>query len=103
MTAKPSKPRNAKIVCETTGAKIQWISSFNGGDVQSFTVTGMNGQYKESESYTLADKGQNKIHSTYIQNLQPQTIYMFYVSARNRHGFSSSENISCTTLTGKNG
>lgn len=103
MTAKPSMPRNTKIVCETTGAKVQWISSFNGGDVQSFTVTAINGQYKQSESDTLADMGEYKIHSTYIQNLQPSTMYMFYVSARNRHGFSSSENISCTTLTGKNG
>uniref|UniRef100_A0A8W8LDI6 Fibronectin type-III domain-containing protein n=1 Tax=Magallana gigas TaxID=29159 RepID=A0A8W8LDI6_MAGGI len=96
---KPDMPRNAKIVCETTGAKVQWISSFNGGDMQSFTVTTMKGQYKESESDILADKGENRIHSTYIHNLQPSTMYMFYVSARNRRGVTSSENISCTTLT----
>lgn len=54
---------------------------------------------KKIESNTISDKGENRIHSAYIQNLQPSTRYLLYVSARNRHGSSSSENITCTTLT----
>lgn len=102
MTGKPNTPIIFEIVCEVTSAEVQWKSSFNGGDTQTFTVTAMYGQYKKIESNIIYDKGENKIHSAYIQNLQPSTRYLLYVSARNRHGSISSENITCTTLTGKN-
>lgn len=103
MTGKPNTPRNIEIVCEETRAKVQWISSFDGGYMQSFTVTPMYGQYKKSESNTISDRGENIIHSIFIQSLQPSTTYVFSVSSRNRYGSSSSENTTCTTLTGKNG
>lgn len=102
MTGKPSMPNITEIVCEVKSAKVQWISSFNGGDNQSFTVTAMYGQNKESNSSTISDKGENRIHSVYVQNLQPATTYIFYVSALNRYGLSFSENMKCTTLEGKN-
>lgn len=53
MTEKSSMPNFTEIVCEVTSAKVQWISSFNGGDNQSFTVTAMYGQYKESNKKLL--------------------------------------------------
>lgn len=90
-------PENIEINCEVTRARVQWTSSFNGGDPQSFTVIALNGQQSEN----ISDKGENKIHETYVQNLQSSTTYVFYVSARNRHGYSLSNNISCTTLSGK--
>lgn len=102
MTGKPNKPTTTESVCEVTRARIQWKSSFNGGDHQSFTVIVLNGHDIESKTDTISDKGENEIHSIFIQNLKPSTPYVFYVSARNSHGFSSSENISCTTLEGKN-
>lgn len=102
MTGRPDRPKSFELVCEETRAIVQWKSSFNGGNTQTFTVTATYGQYKKIESNIIYDKGENIIHSTYIQNLQPSTRYAFYVSARNPHGSSSSENITCTTLTGKN-
>lgn len=102
MTGTPEEPTIFEIVCEETRAKVRWKSSFNGGNTQTFTVTAMYGQYKKIESNTISDQGENKIHSAYIQNLQPSTRYVLYVSARNRHGSISSENATCTTLTGKN-
>lgn len=94
---KPTMPIIEKSYCEVTRAKIQWTSSFNGGDIQFFTVIALNSQQQQSKSDNISDKGENEVHSTYVQNLQPSTTYVFYVSAQNRHGLSSSEHISCTT------
>lgn len=101
LTGKPVMPEIVEIVCEVTRARVQWRSSFNGGDPQSFTVIALNGQQRESHSDNISDEGENDIHSTFIQNLQPSTAYVFYVSAQNRLGISSSESTSCTTLEGK--
>lgn len=96
-TGKPNMPVNIEIVCEKTRAKVQWESSFNGGDPQVFTIFASNGQHSQH----IPDRGENEIHLAFIQNLQPSTTYVFYVSAQNSHGFISSERISCTTLEGK--
>lgn len=94
-------PERVEIVCEVMRARVQWRSSFDGGDPQSFTVIVLNGQQRESRSDNISDKGENVIHSTFVQNLQPSTTYVIYVTAQNRHGLSSSEKVSCTTLEGK--
>lgn len=94
---KPHKPTQIKIVCEVRSARIQWMPSFNGGDPQTFTVVALNGQQKISESGNVSDREDSGFHSSFIENLQPSTEYMFYVSAQNSHGFSLSENVSCTT------
>lgn len=99
LTGKPNSPGNIEIFCEKTSANVQWKSSFNGGDPQLFTIFASNGQQFESE--LISDRGENEIHSAFIQNLQPSTTYVFYVSAQNSHGLISSERINCTTLKGK--
>lgn len=99
LTGKPNSPGNIEIFCEKTSVKVQWKSSFDGGDPQLFTIFASNGQQIESE--LISDKGENEIHSTSLHNLQPSTTYVFYVSAQNSHGLSSSERISCTTSEGK--
>lgn len=94
-------PERVEIVCEVMRARVQWRSSFDGGDPQSFTVIVLNGQQRESRSDNISDKGENVIHLTFVQNLQPSTTYVFYVTAQNSRGLSSSEKVSCTTLEGK--
>lgn len=97
VTGRPENPQNTRLSCEETRARIQWISSFNGGDSQTFTVLAFNDEYRTSYSKTIPDMGENVVHSIYIQNLQPSTLYVFFVSAQNSHGNTKSENISCTT------
>lgn len=80
---------------------IFWRSSFNGGDSQTFTVYAVFAQQQASRSELIDDTGENKVHATEIWNLQPSTEYIFYVVAKNKHGSSSSEIISCKTLGGK--
>ncbi|XP_065933069.1 hemicentin-1-like isoform X2 [Magallana gigas] len=94
---KPNVPVSIEIVCEETRAKVQWKSSFNGGDPQLFTVIASSGQ----QSNNISDRGENVFHSTFVQHLQPSTMYVFYVSAQNSHGIISSEKKSCTTLAEK--
>lgn len=94
---KPDIPRDVTLTCEVTDASVHWVSSFNGGERQIFTVVAFNVQYGTIYSERIPDKGENTVHSYFIDNLQPSTLYLFYVSAENRHGKSSSENKSCTT------
>lgn len=94
---RPDIPRSVTLTCEVTSARLQWLSSFDGGDRQTFTVVAFNVQYGTWYSERIPDKGENTVHSYFIDNLQPSTLYLFYVSAENRHGNSSSENKLCTT------
>lgn len=95
---KPTEPKIIQVNCEERRAIVKWKSSFNGGDSQSFNAFALGSQRVQSESVNVTDNGENKIHSTYVNNLQPAVTYVFYVSAKNRHGSSLSTNISCTTF-----
>nr|XP_022323489.1 hemicentin-1-like isoform X2 [Crassostrea virginica] len=94
----PTSPRIGKASCNDNSAKIEWISSFNGGDSQTFFVLGLIGRHEVTRSEAIKDRGENKIHNTDLLNLQPLTKYVFYVVAKNEHGNSSSDEIECTTL-----
>lgn len=97
LKGRPDIPRDIAVFCEVTNARIQWISSFNGGDPQNFTVFASDGQQEASQSAHLPDSGENKLHEYFVQNLQPSLTYTFYISALNKHGNSSSEKKSCIT------
>lgn len=65
-----------------------------------FTVHAFLAQQEASRSEPIHDEGENKLHNTQIQNIQPSTEYMFYVIAINKHGNSSSEKMKCNTVEG---
>ena len=88
------------MICNVKSAKIQWMSSFNGGDSQTFTVNAFLARQEASRSVPVHDKGENILHNIQLYNLQPSTKYTFYVVAQNKHGDTSSEKIECTTLEG---
>uniref|UniRef100_K1QLL3 Uncharacterized protein n=1 Tax=Magallana gigas TaxID=29159 RepID=K1QLL3_MAGGI len=52
---KPDNPRNIGVKCEGTRAIVQWISSFNGGDHQTFDVFALNGQQRGNQSIRIPD------------------------------------------------
>nr|XP_022317747.1 hemicentin-2-like [Crassostrea virginica] len=94
---KPDSPKSIEVICDVKRARVKWKSSFNGGDPQMFTAFAINGQ-QGTHSQTLPDRGENEIHETFVENLQPSLTYVFYVSARNSHGHSSSDIKSCAML-----
>eukprot|EP00105_Crassostrea_gigas_P023187 XP_011442936.1 PREDICTED: contactin-5 isoform X2 [Crassostrea gigas] len=98
---RPETPRSIAVVCEITQARIQWISSFNGGDQQYFTVVILNFQDGTNISYRFHDKGENELHAAHISNLQPLVTYWFVVSAKNSYGSSPSEITRCKTVQEK--
>lgn len=97
---KPDLPRNIEVTCKVTEGIVKWISSFNGGDTQNFTVITLSGHDGTSLYNGLNDKGENEIHVTYVSNLQLSVTYWFSVSAKNSYGSSSSKAMSCTTVKG---
>ena len=101
MPGKPSSPQIGNISCNVNSAKIEWISSFNGGDFQTFFAVGLIARQEVTRSEAIKDSGENKIHNTELLNLQPSTKYVFYVVAKNKLGKSSSKQMECTTLEGK--
>nr|XP_022287372.1 nephrin-like isoform X2 [Crassostrea virginica] len=95
---KPDSPRDVETICNVKSAKMQWLSSFNGGDYQSFAVYAFLARQEASRSEHVHDKGENILHSAQLYNLQPTTRYAFYVVAHNKHGNTSSEKTECITL-----
>ena len=95
---KPNTPVISKVSCKVRNAQIQWASSHNGGAIQTFIALATIGQQTVSRSESVCDKGESKIHSTHLQNLQSSTKYAFYIVAQNKHGNSSSEKRECKTL-----
>lgn len=77
---------------------MQWKSSFNGGDPQSFTAIALSAQHEASRSDPKPDNGESLIHYVYVQNLKPSVTYQFYIVAQNSHGNITSDKKSCTTL-----
>nr|XP_022289615.1 B-cell receptor CD22-like isoform X2 [Crassostrea virginica] len=97
---KPYSPRNVGIICRERSATIQWTSSFNGGDPQMFKAMAFLAQKVVSYSESVPDSGQDIVHRTQLQNLEPSTTYAFYIVAKNNHGNSSSEKRDCKTSEG---
>lgn len=97
---KPDNPRDIEVMCKFLRARVQWISFFDGGDPQNFTVMILNGLDGRSLSYRFHDEGENKTHVAFVGNLQPSVTYWFYVTAKNSHGSSTSEVTSCKTEEG---
>lgn len=93
----PEAARIIKVKCGETSAEVQWMSSFDGGDTQTFAVYVLSRLDKIIISDDIPDKGENIVHYNYVENLQPSRTYTFYVSAQNRRGNSSSENLTCIT------
>lgn len=60
---KPDNPRNIRVTCEGTRATVQWISSFNGGDRQTFNVFALNDHQGGNQSIQIPDMGENKTQS----------------------------------------
>ena len=63
------------------------MSSFNGGESQTFTVYAFLARQEASRSEPVHDAGENNLHNTQIQNLQPSTKYIMLLHRTNMERF----------------
>jgi hypothetical protein len=96
---KPTAPTSFYVVCKTTSAVVLWKSEFNGGSKQEFYV--QHWRIPQSSpsmlSPTIPDSVSASVLPYTVNNLVPDTIYIFQVIARNNLGDSSSKSMTCTT------
>ena len=95
---KPTTPTILYVLCKTTSAVVLWKSEFNGGSKQEFYVQ----YWRISQSSpsmlspSIPDSGSTSVLQYTVNNLVPDTIYMFQIIARNNLGDSSSKLMTCT-------
>jgi hypothetical protein len=86
-------------VCQATSAVVLWRSEFDGGSKQEFYV-----QYwriSQSSPSTLSpsipDPGETADLQYTVNNLVPETLYIFQIITGNEFGDSLSKSVKCTT------
>ena len=96
---KPTAPTIFYVLCKTTSAVVLWKSEFNGGSKQEFYV--QHWRISQSSSLMLSqsipDSGSTSVLEYTVNNLVPDTIYIFQIIARNYLGDSLSKPLNCTT------
>jgi len=95
----PTVPTVFYVVCKTTSADVLWRSEFNGGSKQEFYV-----QYRRISqsspsmlSPSIPDSGSTSVLQYTVNNLVPDTIYIFHIIARNDLEDSFTKSVNCTT------
>jgi hypothetical protein len=95
---KPTTPTIIYVLCKTTSAVVLWKSEFNGGSKQEFYVQYWSiSQSSSMLSPSIPDSGSASVLQYTVNNLVPETIYIFQVIARNNVGDSLSKSMTCTT------
>ena len=95
---KPTTPTIMYVLCKTTSAAVLWKSEFNGGSKQEFYVQYWSiSQSSSMLSPSIPDSGSASVLQYTVNNLVPETIYIFQVIARNNVGDSLSKSMTCTT------
>ena len=95
----PTVPTVFYVVCKTTSADVLWRSEFNGGSKQEFYVQ----YWRISQSSpsmlspTIPDPGVTADLRYTVNNLLPETLYIFHIIARNVLGDSFTKSVNCTT------
>ena len=80
---KPTTPTIFYVLCKTTSAVVLWKSEFNGGSKQEFYVQ----YWRISQSSpsmlspSIPDSGSTSVLQYTVNNLVPDTIYMFQIIA----------------------
>ncbi|XP_056009614.1 hemicentin-1-like [Ostrea edulis] len=93
----PLKPTNLALVCATSSVKLSWISNFNGGDNQIFTISySTDGEFSTSykDLRNISDEGYDILHN-YTSSIDLHETVWFTVTASNIFGKSTSDTAHC--------
>ena len=95
----PTVPIVVYVVCKTTSAVVLWRSEFNGGSKDEFYV-----QYRRisqsspsMSSSSIPDPGLTSDLQYTVNNLVPETLYIFQIITRNDYGDAFTKSVNCTT------
>jgi hypothetical protein len=93
------QPTVVFVVCQTTSATVLWKSEMNGASTQTFFVKFWSPSQSSQATLTpaISDPGSDADVQHTINNLVPETIYIFQIIARNLFGDSLSKSVNCTT------
>ncbi|XP_062592041.1 synaptogenesis protein syg-2-like isoform X5 [Saccostrea cucullata] len=96
----PLEPMNFTASCENS-IKISWISNFNGGDDQRFQVSystdGCSIESFKVLKEDISDEGNGRPHS-YIPSLEMEGPLWFTITASNKFGNTTSDDIFCNAV-----
>jgi hypothetical protein len=87
------------VVCKITSAVVLWKPEFNGGSNQEFYVQ----HWRISQSShsmlspSIPDPGVAADLQYTVNNLVPETMYIFQIITRNDYGNAFSKSVNCTT------
>ncbi|XP_052103076.1 uncharacterized protein LOC127736555 [Mytilus californianus] len=95
----PNQPTDVLVACEITSMIVSWRPGLNGGNEQSFRVVWLNIMTQQIEySSEIMDSRQEQTKQYIVKSLVPDTSYIIYVEAANKHGIvRSTDNDNCTT------
>jgi hypothetical protein len=86
-------------VCQTTSAVVLWRSEINGGSKQEFYVQYWRISQSSSSmlSPSIPDPGMTSDPQYTVNNLVPETLYIFQIITRNDYGDAFTKSVNCTT------
>jgi hypothetical protein len=95
----PTVPTVFYVVCKTTSADVLWRSELNGGSKQEFYVQywRISQSSQSMVSPSIPDRVLTSDLQYTVNNLVPETLYIFHIIARNVLGDSFTTSVNCTT------
>jgi hypothetical protein len=96
----PTVPIVVYVVCKITSAVVLWKPEFNGGSNQEFYVQ----HWRISQSShlmfspSIPDPGVAADLQYTVNNLVPETLYIFQIITRNDYGNAFTKSVNCTTV-----
>ena len=86
-------------MCKTTSAVVLWISEINGESKQEFYVQYWRISQSSSPmlSPSIPDPGMTSDLQYTINNLVPETLYIFQIITRNDYENAFTKSVNCTT------
>lgn len=96
---KPDQPIGGLAICiDYNSAVITWVSGFDNGDKQTFTVVFQEkGETEQSSISNIKDPGLHKPISRTVVSLKESKLYVFRIFSRNVFGESSRLTVNCST------
>ena len=95
----PTLPVVVNVVCKITSVVVLWKPELNGGSNQEFYVQHwiISQSSHSMSSPSIPDPGVTADLQYTVNNLVPETLYIFQIITRNDYGEAFAKSVNCTT------